>query len=692
MIAGAVAAALLVLSLPSPAAAAPTPSVTISDVTVAEGTGASTTASFTIQVAPRPKACCPLQVSWATAPGSATSPGDFTASSGTVSLTRTTASRIVSVPVVGDVTDEPNETFVVNLSTLVGSPGKIGDAQGVATVTDDDQPPALAVGDVSLTEGDLGTTAATFTIALSAASGYPVTFSWTTVAGSATAGTDFVSASGSRTIVAGASGATVAVTVNGDVLDEVDEGFALTLSNPGNATVGDGSGQATIVDDDLPPTLSIADATVTEGDVGTSIASFDVTLSAPSAKTVAVSWTTVDDDATEPVDYVAASGTLSFAAGQTSGSLAVTVNGDVVAELDEVFRVVLSSPSNATLADASGSGTIVDDELLPVIDIDEPTAAEGSGSVTFSVTLSNPSASPVAVDWSTSSATAEDGVDYLGASGTVTLAPLDTAETVSIPVNDDATFEGDETFTVDLSDATGAPLGDPQGIGTIANDDAAPGLSVSDVSVVEANAGQSALTFVVTLTGETEVDASVDFATTDLTALGGSDYLAAAGTLSIPADTSGTTIDVIVNGDLSYESNETLTLTLSDPTGAVLTDAVAVGTIRNDDKAPTTLTLRVTRTSRNVVATGILEPAKAGFRVTATLYRSQRGRFVKVAAKTVRVRYLRDRDGDGKRDGAYTARFLRPRTAGSYRFVVRFKGTSTHKPSTKTRTFRLLAT
>jgi hypothetical protein len=119
-----------------------------------------------------------LQVSWATAHGSATSPADFTASSGTVSLTKTGAFKVVSVSVAGDAIDETNETFVVNLTNLTGSPGQIGDPQGLATITDDDPLPVLSVNDVTLTEGDAGTTTATFNVTLSAASGKAVTVGW----------------------------------------------------------------------------------------------------------------------------------------------------------------------------------------------------------------------------------------------------------------------------------------------------------------------------------------------------------------------------------------------------------------------------------------------------------------------------------------------------------------------------------
>ncbi len=157
----------------------------------------------------------------------------------------------------------------------------------------------------------------------------------------------------------------------------------------------------------------------------------------------------------------------------------MTVNGDLIAELDETFRVVLSSPSNAVLANPQGVGTITDDEGLPVIDIDEPSIVEGqsgTSSISFGVILSHPSAlAPVTVDWTTTPGTAAAGSDYVAASGTVTFAPMDVSETVSIVLNGDGTFEGDETFALDLSNApVDVPIGDLQGVATIVNDDAPP--------------------------------------------------------------------------------------------------------------------------------------------------------------------------------------------------------------------------
>jgi large repetitive protein len=581
-LAGAVGAGLLVLAIPVPSMAARTPSVTITDVTVTEGTGGTPNANFTIQATPAPRLCCAIQVSWATASVSATAPADFTSSSGTVSLTNNSASKVVSVPVVGDALNEANETFVVNLSNLVGSPGKIGDAQGVATITDDDPTPVLSVNDVSVTEGNAGTTTMTFTATLSAASGKTVTFDWATAAGSATQGVDYVAATGSGTIAAGSTGTSIGVTVNGDVLDEPNETFGMTLSNAVNATIGDGSGIGTITDDDPIPLLSVNDVSVTEGDAGTTIATFTVTLSAASGQTVTVDWATLDGSATQPNDYVVGSGTLTFPAGTTIRTIGVTVIGETVPELDEIFRVTLSNATNAVIGDAVGVGTILDDELEAVIDIDDPTVIEedtGTTTLAFGLTLSNPSDSTVTVDWATSDGTATAGSDYLGESGTVTFAPSDTSETVQVTVYGDTTYEPDETVALHLSNPTNAPIGKAQ----------------------------------------------------------------------------------------------------------------AIGTILNDDKAPTSLTLRVVRQPHAVVAKGLLEPATSGEHVGVTLFRKQGGRFVKLAAKTVPVRYLKDRDGDGKTDGSYTATFTRPKAKGTYKILVRFKGTATYKPRSLAAVFTLSA-
>jgi hypothetical protein len=796
----------VVLGSAQTVSAAPTPNIAIGDVTVVEGNSGTTSAVFTIQASPAPKSCCALQVAWTTAPSTASAPADYVTSSGTVTLSRSTSSQTVAVPVVGDTLDEANETFVVNLSNLVGSPGTIADGQATATITDndplpalsvddvtvaegnsgttsatftislstvsgrsvtvnwattagtatagtdyvaasgsrtiaagsatasvaitlngdtqpegdetfgisltnpvnatlgdgsgvgtisnDDGAPVLSVDDVTVSEGNSGTTTATFTISLSTSSGQAVTVAWATTAGTATAGTDYVAASGSRTIAAGSATASVAITVNGDTLDEDDETFGISLTNPVNATIGDGSGTATIADDDPAPSLTIADASVTEGNVGTKTITFTVTLSTATSRTVTVDWATAEDVATSPSDYADTAGTITFAPGQTSKTVDVVTNADIVAELDEAFLVDLSAPSHASIGDGQAVGTIVDDELQPVIDINGPSVSEGNAgtsTLTFTVSLSHPSAAPVTVDWATSPGTAAAGIDYVSGSGTVTFASLDTSEPISVTVKGDTLYELDETVIVSLSNPTNAPIGRPQRSGAISNDDSAPIVSIVDDAVEEGNAGTATLHFSIDLSAVSGADASISYATSDGSATEGIDYVGATGTLTIPAGSSATTLDVTVDGDTSYEPDETMLVSLSAPRDATLGDGTAQGTILNDDRRVTTITLKVVRRASVVRTKGVLEPAVSGDEVTVTLLRKQGGTFVKVASKTVPVKAIKDRDGDGEPDGSYSASFSRPSARGAYKILARFNGTAIDAPCSRAKRFRLSA-
>src|SRR5439155_1269448 len=146
---------------------------------------------------------------------------------------------------------------------------------------------------------------------------------------------DYTAASSTLTFAPGQTLTQVSVTVNGDLIDELDETFTLNLSNASNATIADGTGIGTITDDDGPPTLSVNNVTVTEGDSGTVNAVFTVTLAQASGLAVSVDYATADGTATAPADYTAASGTLTFAAGQTTKTVTVLVNGDTLDEANE---------------------------------------------------------------------------------------------------------------------------------------------------------------------------------------------------------------------------------------------------------------------------------------------------------------------------------------------------------------------
>jgi hypothetical protein len=230
--------------------------------------------------------------------------------------------------------------------------------------------PQLSVTDISFSEGDTGSKTVEFTVARDGAGGaFSVDF--TTADGTAAAGVDYQSTAGTLTFEAGQTTATVSVTVLGDTQAESDETFFLNLSNPtGGARLSDPQGQAAIInDDDLPPSVSIGDASVEEGDDGQVLATFTVTRTGGDTP-FSIAFQTTAGTATSGTDFEATSGTLDFAAGQTSATITVAVNGDDTPEANETFLVSLSNPTDgAALEDAVGQGIILTDDVFSIHDV-----------------------------------------------------------------------------------------------------------------------------------------------------------------------------------------------------------------------------------------------------------------------------------------------------------------------------------
>jgi hypothetical protein len=224
--------------------------------------------------------------------------------------------------------------------------------------------PQLSALDVLVPEGTGGTSDAVFTVSLSPTATQPVTVAFATTNGTATAPADYTSTSGVITFPPGTGVRTVTVPVVGDATDEPDETFTVGLSNPTNAAIQDAEGVGTIADDDAAPALSVADVETVEGDGGTGTLTFPVTLSAPSGFPITVDFATANGTAAAPGDFTAVSGTITFPIGTSQRPLDVTIVRDLQDETDESFTLGLSSPSNATLADGSGVGTLHDDDAL----------------------------------------------------------------------------------------------------------------------------------------------------------------------------------------------------------------------------------------------------------------------------------------------------------------------------------------
>lgn len=334
----------------------------------------------------------------------------------------------------------------------------------------------LVVDDVSVTEGDSGTTAARFTVSLAEPVSEPVSVSFFTEPGSAGSGTDYTHTSGTLSFAAGETAKTVVVEVVGETVIELDESFTLILVAPSGAVIGDGAGAGTIVNDDfVVPSLSVSDVTVTETTGTAAPAAFTVSLSSSTSRAISVDFATSDGSAKAGADYAAASGTLSFAAGETSKTVVVDVVGDTLFETKEKFFVTLSNPDGATVGDAVAVGRILNDDPAPSLVIADVAQAEGTSSdptpFLFTVTLSATSGASTTVSFATANGTAVAGSDYSAKTGTLTFRPGETTKAIKVAVTADTASEPNEVFRVKLTSAVNASIADAKGVGTIVNDD-----------------------------------------------------------------------------------------------------------------------------------------------------------------------------------------------------------------------------
>ncbi len=455
---------------------APPPSITISDVSVAEGNSGTTNADFVVSLSNAPSTGQSVTVNFASANGTATAGSDYVANSGSLTFGPGQSNATVTFVVNGDATFEADETFFVNLSGAVG--GSISDSQGVGTILNDDNaPPTISITDVTVTEGNSGTSTATFTVNLSNApsAGQSVTVNFATANGSASAGSDYVSNSGSLSFGPGQSTNTIGVLVNGDGIFESDETFFVNLSGAVGGSISDSQGVGTILNDDGQPSITIADVSLAEGNSGTTNAVFTLTLSAASGSDVTVNFATADGTAHAPTDYTTTAGTATISAGDTFTTFTIPVVGDTRLEPNEYFWVNLSGAVGATIADSQAKGTIInDDGPQPTLTINNVTAPEGNSGQTpfvFTVTLSAVSAVDVTVDFATANASAHAGSDYVATSGQLTIPAGSLTGTITVQVNGDTVRERNESFFVRLSNAANARIVRASGTGTITNDD-----------------------------------------------------------------------------------------------------------------------------------------------------------------------------------------------------------------------------
>ncbi len=264
-------------------------------------------------------------------------------------------------------------------------------------------------------------------------------------------------------------------------VQDLNAGDSITDVYTYTITDSDGSSSTTQVTiridgvSDTPPSIATGDVTVNEA---AGMLTFTVTRTGLTSMASSVDYATANGTAVAGADYTAASGTLTFLAGETSKTVGIAITNDNLFESSEAFSLNLSNASNAVIAGGTGIGTIKDDgtgpggvdDDRPSFSVDDVTVNEAAGTLTFTVTKTGATALASSVDYATADGTATAGLDYTATSGTLNFLAGETSKTVSIAITNDNLFELSEAFSLNLSNASNAVIADGTGIGTIKDD------------------------------------------------------------------------------------------------------------------------------------------------------------------------------------------------------------------------------
>ena len=556
--------------------------------------------------------------------------GDYIAagSLATLVIAAGQTSGTITIETVEDTISEADEAFTLTLSLPAPKPDKaeLGIAQATATIIDDTLSVGLA-GPATVVEGET----ADYTLTLTGeASGESVVVAYT-IGGTATA-EDHSGRDGTLTIPSGAETATLAIQTNDDDVLEGAETLVVTLTNAtaGQSAVGGtpASALTTIEDNEDPVEVSVADppTTVAEGRSAT----FTVTLSGKVSKDVIVQYATAPATATS-ADFTAASGTLTIAAGQTTGTITVETEADQTAEVaDETFTLTLSEDPSQPLPNgveidtgAARATATITDLVLEASVTGLPSVPEGEAAV-FTVALTGGTSRGDVVVGYTIGGTATAVEDYTQPNGTLTIPTGQASGTIVIQTIADGILDQGETLVVTLTGAETRPglaeLGTPIEVQTSIVDSGSVSVTGTAAPVEE---GEPAV-FTLTLSGRVGADVQVRYATADGTATAGNDYQSTSATATIPAGQTTVTFTVPTVEDDISEPIESFTVTLTGvglPGGVTIDTRQVTAEILDDDTIIVTLTGPATvpegeKATFTVNLTGGGEPVEVEYSVT----------------------------------------------------------------------------
>ena len=553
----------------------------------------------------------PATVTFSTFDGTATAGSDYDATSGTITFAPGVVRQTIPIRVTDDNIPENSETFsvllgVTSTNATLGNPTTavvtIFDNDGVGSTVQFNPTSYSAKETPGKSTVNLTVTATRF-----GDPNTPITVNYTTSDGTAMAGSDYERSSGTVTFGPGETQATISITILDDSLVENAENFFVALSDAVGATIGNNStATVTIADDDSPNATIGFSASSYDVNEGAGAVTLTVTRSGGLAFAATVNYATHDDDpprsdsARAGTNYVATSGTLTFAPGQTSKTIQVPIIDEGTADPTLRFTV--------TLTDANGTGFVGGQNTATVNTLDNDantfrfspdkyTVTEGAGSVTLTVEVvrSGDPAQEISVDFVTVDGSAKAGAKYTRTEGRLTFAANVTSQTITVPIIDEPFIEGTTTFNVVLSNPLPAKseggnaasrLGSPSSATVTIIDNDARTFQFSSSNTTVANSSGS-VNVTVTFSRATDPSGTytVDFATADGSAMAGRDYTATSGRLTFGPGETSKSINIQITPQPAGQPTRQFRVVLSNPSAgtALGQNSTTTVTITNPD-------------------------------------------------------------------------------------------------------------
>lgn len=567
-----------------------TPTLSIAAASIDEGDAATTDLIFTVTLSVAATSAVSMDYSSADATADQT---DYNAVSGQLVIAAGDTSGTITVQILGDIDIEADERFSIALSDPVNA--TISNGSAVGTISNDDFP-LLSIASATVTEGNTGTTTLSFDITMNVVAIGDVTVDYASSNLVALAGEDYAAISGTAILPEGDILTTVDVQITGDSNIEQDEQFVVNILNASaNARIDEDEATGQIINDDFPK-ITIGPASIVEVDAGIRTLSMPLRLDAAGLEDLEVSFMTADGTATAGDDYVATNGSVTIPAGNVSGNIPIDTIGDTVVENSEAFEVSIALvQGTAEIEIDSARGTIRDNDgppSGPQLFGSSSSVAEGDSGVTsirLLILLDQVMVDDVSFDYATIDGSAIAPDDYTSTSGTAAIPAGETEYTLVVPVIGDTDDENDESFAINLSNATASvTIVTPQLAGTILDDDTAnpmqPRVSIANSSVQEGDSGTVDMMFAINLTQAASDTISVDYTTEDDTATAGADYTAVNGTATFAIGETSYGFAVPVVGENFTEDNERFRVRLSNLVGdAAFNNTLASGTIITDE-------------------------------------------------------------------------------------------------------------